>query len=92
MRPEDLLRYLVYKGSVAIDGISLAIASLERDVIGVAIIPHTYERTNLAGLRPGAKVNLECDIIAKHVGRLLETVDRSPKSSLRIDDLKEQGY
>ena len=90
--PEDLLRYLVYKGSVAIDGISLTIASLELDVIGVAIIPHTYERTNLAGLRPGVKVNLECDIIAKHVGRLLETVDRSPKSSLRIDDLKEQGY
>ena len=90
--PEDLLRYLVYKGSIAIDGISLAIASLERDVIGVAIIPHTYERTNLAGLRPGAKVNLECDVIAKHVERLLKTVDRAPKSSLSIDDLQEQGF
>lgn len=90
--PADLLRYLVFKGSIAIDGISLTIASLEADVIGVAIIPHTYERTNLAGLRVGAKVNLECDVIAKHVERLLETVDRAPKSSLSVDDLKEQGY
>ncbi len=90
--PEDLLRYLVFKGSIAIDGISLTIASLKGDVISVAIIPHTYERTNLAGPRVGGKVNLECDVIAKHVEKLLETADRAPKSSLRIDDLKEQGY
>ena len=90
--PEGLLRYLVFKGSIAIDGISLTIASLEGDVIGVAIIPHTYERTNLACLGPGSKVNIECDVIAKHVERLLEKVDRAPQSSLSIDDLKEQGY
>lgn len=90
--PGELLRYLVFKGSIAIDGISLTIASLERDVIGVAIIPHTYERTSLARQGPGSKVNIECDVIAKHVEKLLEKVDRGPQASLTVDDLKEQGY
>ena len=90
--PDGLLRYLVLKGSIAIDGISLTIASLENDVLSVAIIPHTYERTNLARLHPGAGVNLECDVIAKYVERLLRDADRFPKSALRIDDLREQGY
>ena len=90
--PDELLCYLVLKGSVAIDGISLTIASLENDILSVAIIPHTYERTNLARLHPGADVNLECDVIAKYVERLLGAVDRFPKSTLCIDDLRGQGY
>ncbi len=90
--PPELLRYFVYKGSVAIDGISLTIASIEQDVIGVAIIPHTYRETSLGSLRAGMKVNLEADMIAKHIEKLLSSLDLSPKSSLRIEDLKEQGF
>ena len=90
--PDELLRHFVLKGSVAIDGISLTVASLEGSLLGVAIIPHTYRRTNLVQTSPGAKINLECDVIAKYVERLLEFVDDSPKSSLRIEDLRELGY
>ena len=90
--PEELLHHLVFKGSVAIDGISLTVASLEGNLLGVAIIPYTYKRTNLVQMSPGAKVNLECDVIAKYVERLLGAVDRFPKSTLCIDDLRGQGY
>jgi riboflavin synthase len=90
--PRELLRYFVYKGSVAIDGISLTLASVEDDVIGVAVIPHTYQATSLGRLKPGSQVNLECDVIAKHVERLLQAMQLEPKSSLSIDDLKEQGF
>jgi riboflavin synthase len=69
--PREVDRYLVYKGSVAIDGISLTIAGLENDTLSVAVIPHTYRNTTLAGYEPGARINLECDVIAKHVEKLL---------------------
>jgi riboflavin synthase len=72
--PAQLQRYLVFKGSVAIDGISLTIASLERDELAVAIIPHTHRNTTLGGYRPGARVNLECDVLAKHVEKLMESL------------------
>ncbi len=90
--PRELLRYFVYKGSIAIDGISLTIASLQDDVVGVALIPHTYRETSLAGLRAGSRVNLECDIIAKHVERLLQHLDLSPASRLRVERLREEGF
>ncbi|MGH9557944.1 MAG: riboflavin synthase [Bryobacteraceae bacterium] len=70
--PAVLDRYLVEKGSIAIDGISLTIASLEPGpVINVAIIPHTYVNTSLGAARPGARLNLEADVIAKHIERLM---------------------
>ena len=69
--PGELLEYLVYKGSVAIDGISLTIAALVGDVIEVAIIPHTFHETNLGARKPGERVNLEVDILAKYVARQL---------------------
>ena len=69
--PGNLLKFLVYKGSVAVDGISLTIASLKGLTMGVAIIPHTYKVTTLSSLRVGSPVNLECDMLAKHVHRLL---------------------
>lgn len=90
--PADLLRYFVYKGSIAIDGVSLTIARLEGEIIGVAIIPHTYQETALAERKPGDRLNLEADVIAKHVERLLQTIDLSAKSRLRIEDLREQGF
>jgi riboflavin synthase len=70
--PRDLDRFLVYKGSVTVDGISLTIASVKEGLVRVAIIPHTYEATNLSSRKPGDVVNVECDVIAKHVARLLE--------------------
>jgi len=88
--PAELDPFLVYKGSIAIDGISLTIAALESDVLSVTIIPHTYRNTTLGGYRPGAKVNLECDILAKHVEKLLRKLD--VKSGLTVEKLRENGY
>jgi riboflavin synthase len=72
--PADLDRFLVYKGSITIDGISLTIASVKGGLVKVAIIPHTYEVTNLARRKTGGRVNIECDVIAKHVARLMENL------------------
>ncbi len=69
--PQEIGRYLVFKGSVAVEGISLTIAALGDDYFEVAIIPKTWEVTNLSHLKPGDKVNLEADVIAKYVERLL---------------------
>lgn len=71
--PAALDRYLVHKGSIAIDGISLTIASLDRDVLGVTMIPHTYANTTLGSRRVGERMNLEVDVLAKHVEKLLAT-------------------
>jgi len=73
--PRELDRFVVYKGSITIDGISLTIASLEGGLVKVAIIPHTYEVTNLSSRRPGDRVNIECDVIARYVARLLENIE-----------------
>ena len=75
--PSELLKFLVYKGSIAVDGISLTIASLGGATLGVAIIPHTYEVTALSAVRAGSEVNLECDMLAKHVHRLLSADERA---------------
>jgi riboflavin synthase len=69
--PEELDRYLVYKGSIAIDGISLTVAAIEDRICSVTIIPHTYEMTSLRDHKPGDKLNLECDILAKYVEKML---------------------
>ena len=73
--PAELDRYLVFKGSIAIDGISLTIASLGRDVLAVTIIPHTYQNTTLGTHKTGDRVNLECDVLAKHVEKLLQSLE-----------------
>src|SRR5918996_3342143 len=69
--PKEIARYLVFKGSVAVEGISLTIAGLTDDHFEIAIIPKTWEVTNLSRLKPGDDVNLEVDVIAKYVERLL---------------------
>jgi riboflavin synthase len=88
--PAELDPFLVYKGSIAIDGISLTIAALEGDMLSVTIIPHTWRNTTLGGYRAGARLNLECDILAKHVEKLLRKLD--VKSPLTVEKLREQGY
>ena len=74
--PPEVARYLVFKGSVAVEGISLTVAALSDDHFEVAVIPKTWAVTNLSRLRPGDEVNLEADIIAKYVERIL-SVSRS---------------
>jgi riboflavin synthase len=69
--PAGLLRYLVEKGSVAVDGVSLTVAAIRGGSFTAALIPYTLERTNLHAARPGTRVNLEVDVIAKYVERLL---------------------
>ena len=69
--PAELLRYAVDKGSIALSGVSLTIAELGEDWVEVSLIPETLERTNLGQLEPGSKLNVECDIVAKYVERLL---------------------
>ncbi|MBV8811025.1 MAG: riboflavin synthase [Acidobacteriaceae bacterium] len=69
--PRELTPYIVSKGSLAVDGISLTVAEIADDVAGFTIIPHTYENTALHASRPGSLVNLEVDILAKHVEKLL---------------------
>ena len=69
--PAELEKYVVHKGSIAIEGISLTVATLEHRDCTVAIIPHTAESTNLKSLKPGDPVNLEADVIAKYVEKML---------------------
>lgn len=71
--PPEFAKYLVYKGSVAVEGISLTVASLADDHFDIAVIPKTWELTNLSSLSPGDPVNLEADVIAKYVERMLRS-------------------
>jgi len=88
--PAPLARYTAEKGSIAIDGVSLTVAALEGDVVSVSVIPHTYENTVLRVRRAGDRVNIECDILAKYVERLLGT--RAGSAGLTEDKLRELGY
>jgi riboflavin synthase len=88
--PDEVEKYTVYKGSIAIEGISLTVARLEKNRCTVAIIPHTVEMTNLHSLKAGDPVNLEADLIAKYVEKMMR---RDPaEGSLTIEELVEQGF
>jgi riboflavin synthase len=87
--PEDVAKYTVYKGSISIEGISLTVAKLERDRCTIAIIPHTVEMTNLHSLKAGDPVNLEADLIAKYVEKMMRG---DIESSLTVEDLVQQGF
>ncbi|HBY62561.1 MAG TPA: riboflavin synthase [Solibacterales bacterium] len=88
--PPEIDRYLVYKGSISIDGISLTIASLAGPELAVAVIPTTVEKTALRQRRHGDRVNLEVDVLAKYVEKMLATLERRPQRT--VEDLREQGY
>ncbi len=77
--PENLERYFVEKGSIAIDGISLTIAEIHGREVAVTIIPHTYGNTSLSTHKPGDRVNIEVDVIAKHVEKLLRAGTPRPE-------------
>ena len=89
----SLLRYIVEKGSIAIDGISLTVASVAADRFSVSVIPHTAAVTVLGRKRPGDIVNLETDIIGKYVEKLLRpAADTAPKGGISLEFLMENGF
>jgi len=88
--PPELARYVIFKGSLSIEGISLTVANIAGTIVTVAIIPHTVQMTNLKSLKPGDPINLEVDMVAKYVEKMLK--GESANSSLTIDRLVEQGF
>lgn len=90
----DILRYIVYKGSITIDGISLTIAYVDDDVFKVSIIPHTLQQTILSSKNIGDSVNLECDMIGKYVEKLLgiTSPDKQQPNNINETFLKENGF
>jgi riboflavin synthase len=88
--PVEAEKYTVYKGSISIEGISLTVAKLEGKICTCAIIPHTVEMTNLNSLQPGDPVNLEADLIAKYVEKMMSS--ERPQGSLTVEELVAQGF
>jgi riboflavin synthase len=89
--PPEVERYVVFKGSIGINGLSLTVAELEGDIVSVTIIPHTWKHTTLSRLQPGARLNIECDVLAKYVEKML---GRSPgrASEMTLERLEDLGY
>ncbi len=90
--PQEFARYIVPKGSITIDGISLTVARWQNNIAEVAVIPYTYEHTNIRDRKPGDAVNLEADILGKYVERYLEARKGSSVSQLTIGQLVNQGF
>lgn len=95
--PREMARYLVFKGSVTVEGISLTVAGLADEYFEIAVIPKTWDVTNLSHLRANDEVNLEADIIAKYVERILTIApemraEQPQQSSLTMEKLAELGY
>jgi riboflavin synthase len=87
--PPELARYVIFKGSISIEGISLTVAKVDGTKVTVAIIPHTAEMTNLKSLKPGDPVNLEVDVMAKYLEKILRGASDGP---LRLEDLVRRGF
>lgn len=88
--PENLLKYVIYKGSIAINGISLTIASKEKNLISVEVIPHTMAQTNLGKLKTGDIVNIETDLVAKYVENFSHVGNNTTKITKEF--LEENGF
>ncbi len=88
--PKDLAKYVVFKGSIAVEGISLTIAKVQGTKVTVAIIPHTSQATNLHSLKPGDPVNIEVDILAKYAEKMLKG-EEAP-ANLSVERLISEGF
>ena len=88
--PQEMVRYIVYKGSISVEGISLTVARIDGQNLTIAIIPHTTEMTNLKSLKPGDPVNLETDIIAKYVEKMM--AGERVQGAIDLDRLVAQGF
>jgi len=92
---QDVLKYIIYKGSIGIDGISLTVAYVDNEVFKVSVIPHTLENTILFGKKINSKVNLECDLVGKYIEKLFTSKDEKEeikKSNITMDFLKNSGF
>lgn len=92
---QDILRYIIYKGSIGIDGISLTVAYVDSEVFKVSVIPHTLENTILFSKKINSKVNLECDLVGKYIEKLFNSKDEKEelkKSNITMDFLKNSGF
>lgn len=87
--PTELMKYVVYKGSITIDGVSLTVSKAEQNIFEVALIPHTLQNTNLQYLKTGDMVNIETDILGRYVEKLLSTQNNS---NITENFLKENGF
>jgi riboflavin synthase len=90
--PEDFARYIVPKGSITIDGVSLTVARWRDRIAEIAVIPYTYEHTNLRDRKPGDAVNLEGDVLGKYVERYLEARGAASASNLSLSRFIEEGF
>lgn len=99
--PLPLMRYITDKGSICLNGVSLTVMGVTKDTFSISIIPHTSAHTTLMHARPGDILNLECDVIAKYVEKLLTpnlrserdaSADEAPKSAVSLDFLAQNGF
>jgi len=88
--PPELARYVIFKGSLCIEGISLTVAKIEGTKVTAAIIPHTVKMTNLKSLKPSDPVNLEVDMVAKYVEKMIS--GESANSALTVERLVREGF
>lgn len=88
--PEEQEKYVVYKGSITINGVSLTVANIVDNIVSVAIIPHTYNNTSLKDLKLGQDVNIETDILGKYVEKFLSAKDN--KKGISMNFLQENGF
>lgn len=91
--PQEVIRYLVEKGSVAVDGISLTVNKVETDMFSVAVIPHSLEMTTLKDCREGTRVNIETDLLGRYVERLLQSKHSADSGhKVDLDFLAKNGF
>ncbi|MBA3786775.1 MAG: riboflavin synthase [Acidobacteria bacterium] len=90
--PKNIGQYLVYKGAISVEGISLTIADLSEDSFEIAVIPKTWELTNLSALKSGDEVNLEADVIAKYVERIMLYKREEKNEAITIEKLTKLGF
>jgi len=91
--PPEIAKYVVPKGSITVDGISLTVAHWENQIVEIAVIPFTYEHTNIRDRHPGDAVNLECDVLGKYIEQHLEArANRAAKTPISLQDLVSQGF
>ncbi|RGD88288.1 riboflavin synthase [Acinetobacter sp. SWAC57] len=93
--PPEIARYLAEKGSITVDGISLTINHLRGHILSLNLIPHTAERTNIATWKSGSKVNLEVDVLARYIERLMmgdKAAEITPQSKISLDFLAQNGF
>ena len=89
---KQILRYIVLKGSVALDGVSLTVSILENAIFGVNIIPYTIDNTTLGFKKEGDMVNIECDILAKYMDRIISRNNQTSASNVTLSLLRKHGF